>query len=95
MFLSQNIPRLFSSVSDGAGSNETRDPSDWLDTFASLSLSERLELFLHFVVRLPRCTFREVLSRTCRVLWPLRLRFSSDAMTRLSELRDDRREGGR
>jgi len=55
------IPRLLTSVSDGAGSNETREPSEWQDTFASLSVSERLELFRFFVERFARRTFRDVL----------------------------------
>jgi len=65
-----NIRRLLISVSDGAGSNETRDPSEWQDVLASLSLSERLGLFWILVARLPFRTFRDAISRSREVLCP-------------------------
>jgi len=65
-----NIRRLLISVSEGAGSNETRDPSEWQDVLASLSLSERLGLFRILVARLPFRTFRDALSGSPEVLCP-------------------------
>ena len=64
-------------MSDDAGSNETREPSEWHDAFASLSVSERLEEFLFFVERFARRTFRDVLCRAGdgEVLRPERLGF--------------------